>query len=66
MDPENTQVTFELRDGVTYMIIDHDKGRSVYALAPSHAWVPVDGQSAGAMLDLVRDLRTTSGVGWPD
>jgi hypothetical protein len=39
--------------GLTTLILDHDKGRSVYALSVQGSWVPTTPTSKGAMDDLL-------------
>ena len=52
---------FVREDGKVFLVIDHDKGRTVLRmeLDPSHhhgfAFVAHDSQSAGALADLLRD-----------
>jgi hypothetical protein len=40
-----------------YMIIWHDKGRSILGLEGDGSFRPIDADSAGALADLLTDLR---------
>lgn len=42
-------------DGVVYLTLYHDKGKSVFALL-NGVFVPVDGASVGALADLLPDI----------
>lgn len=43
--------------GQVFLEVWHDKGCSVYSYESGGVWRPVDGQSDGAMVDLIGDLR---------
>jgi hypothetical protein len=54
------QVTFTRGDppyhGEIYMMIWHDKGRSILVLDDNGRFVPLDKESGGALADLLKDL----------